>query len=616
MKRHAKPIHYAICALALGAVVAPGCGDDDKKNPTPPAACKPGCEGEVLTYCDEQGKAITDDCSAITGGDGKPATCGYVDDLEDFYCLTYDADSGCGDETFEGRCDGSSLIYCASQEEGDESDGETQNVRNYDCAQNDDGYTACIVAPDGVANCGVPGTKGCGYVQEEGECHGSTLSKCVQSEVETTDCNTTNQKCGLLSDGVTSGCIDGALYKTGTGDVAKEVSGKIVYEKRVVDTSSYANAQKGFLPGYTLTPVSRALVQLMLPDGTEVQRTFTDEKGEFALYLPTVASSGYVVVSASADPLVNPLVVRDCPPSPNDTYPEGCTDELGRAHQWKSTEFSGPTALGQVTLTETSGLAGAFNIFNLMLKGQDFARENFNHGMNPATIPLLVEWKKGFETITSYCAGDRIVLQGVVSDPDEYDDPVQMHELGHFLERAFSESDSPGGDHNGSPTDPRLAFGEGYGTYVGCRIAGSSIYYDSSASGIGVTDLNNTGVKAKANDPLSIKQLISEYVVGEMLWRIDVGTGGNTTGVGATGGQGSAPVFDVLGSYFKDNAKYNDSHGVPGRDFVKFLDGFSCRDFGGKASAATSVLKKVVTTDHAFPYDDFGHTIAPIGACK
>lgn len=616
MKRIVKRLPLAVFALTIGAASAPGCGDDDTKTTTPPpATCTPGCKDDVLTYCDEQKKAITEDCTAITGEDGSAATCGFVDDLQDYYCITYKQDTGCGDETFEGRCDGSTLVYCASAEEGDDASDANDNVQSYDCADNGDGYTACVVAPDGVANCAIPGSKGCGYVLEEGACDGSTLIKCVQSEVEETDCAASNQQCGLLDDG-TSGCIDNAIYKTGTGEVTKEVSGTFVYEKKVVDTSSFDSASEGFLPGFTNTPVRRALVQLLLTDGTEVQRTFTEEDGSFSLYLPTVASSGYIVVSTAGNPLLYPLTVRDCPPSADNTYPAGCTDKLGKTHQYKTAEFTGPTALGTITLTEASGLAGAFNIFNLMLKGQDFARDNLNHGMNPATPPLLVEWKKSFETLTSYCSGDRLVIQGVDSDTDEFDDPVLMHEFGHYIERAFSVSNSPGGYHDGSPTDPRLAFGEGYGTYVGCRIAGSSLYFDSTASGVGVTDLNNTGAKAKANDPAAIKQLISEYVVGEMLWRIDLGTGGDTKGAGATGGQGSAPVFDVLGSYFKGNAKYNDTHGVPGRDFVKFIDGFFCRDMGGKASAGTAALTKVVTTDHAFPYDDFGHTIAAIGACK
>ena len=28
-----------------------------------------------------------------------------------------------------------------------------------------------------------------------------------------------------------------------------------------------------------------------------------------------------------------------------------------------------------------------------------------------------------------------------------------------------------------------------------------------------------------------------------------------------------------------------------------------------------TVLQQVVTTDHGFPYDDYAHTISPIGSC-
>jgi hypothetical protein len=601
-------LYLSAFALASGAVLAPGCGGDDDKDPTP-ATCKPGCDGAMLTYCDEQSRPVVLDCAADIGADGVPATCQFLEDLEDYYCVG-DYDEGCGDETLEGRCDGSTLIWCRS-----ESGGDATGIENFDCASSADGYTECAVAPDGVADCVVPGTTGCGYVPKEGACHDTTLTQCVMSAVETTDCAATGKKCGLASDGVTHACFDATIYKTGAGDADKEVSGTIVYEKKVVDTSSLANAEKGFAADFVLTPVRRALVQLLLSDGTEVQRTFTDETGAFSLYLPTVASEGYVRVSASADPEEQPLSVRDCPPSPEDEYPAGCTDGQGRAYQWESDPFTGPTALGEVALTEASGLAGAFNIFNLMLKGQDFARENLNHGMAPSTPPVVVQWKKGFETITSYFAGDKLVIQGVASDTDEFDDPVLMHEFGHFLQAAFSESDSPGGDHDGSPTDPRLAFGEGYGTYVGCRIAGSSLYFDTKASGISITDINNTGVKAESDSPMGIKQLMSEYAVGEMLWRIDLGTGGDTTGEGAVDGQGSGPVFDVLGSYLVNNSQYNDDHGVPGRDLVKFLDGWFCRDFGSQADASTSILRKVVLEDHGFPYDDFDHTIAPIGSC-
>ena len=299
-----------------------------------------------------------------------------------------------------------------------------------------------------------------------------------------------------------------------------------------------------------------------------------------------------------------------------DELPPDCTDGFGTVHYFKGVAFTGAQTLGQQLITIASGEAGAFNIHNLMIAGGTFARDNLNAGMSPSTPAYTVQWKQGWQTSTSFFDGNAntITVQGMESDTDEYDDPVLMHEYGHFLENNFSQSDNPGGDHDGSPADPRLGWGEGYGTYVGCRIAGTSVYFDTKASGTSVTDLNNTGINAMLDAPEGIQQLVSEYMVGELLWQLDWGSGGDTAGVGATGGQGPAPIFDVLGHYFKGNAHFKD-RGVMGRDLVDFVDGLFCRDFEMKAAASTPVVQALLV-GHGWPYDDFDHTQAPVGSCK
>lgn len=613
MKRHVRGTYGGAFLLAGAVALAAGCKAEPMQDPQP-QMCVAGCAKNVLTYCDADGVAQTEDCSAIQDNSGQPATCAYFKDDDDYFCVG-DFSGGCGDETIEGRCDGTKVVRCASLHGGD--DEETpQDIETTECASNTNGQTSCAIADDGFANCAKPGTKGCGTVPDDGECDGATLSACVDSSVVITNCAASGKKCGLLADNSGYGCINAGVFKTTPGDPTKAVKGTLVFEKRTVDTSSFENAKKGFAQTPTLTPARLAQVQIIDDAGTEIQRTFTDENGGFSLTLPTTTTRARVIISTTADPERYPLVVRDCPPSAQDTYPAGCTDGEGSVHQWVSAYFTGPTDLGQIVATETSGLAGAFNIFDIMLKGQDFARENLNKGAYPSTPPVTVQWKKGFETSTSYYDGSKIVIQGVVTDTDEFDDPVLMHEFGHYLERAFSESDSPGGSHDGSPTDPRLAFGEGYGTYIGCRISGSSLYFDSSASGISVTNLNDTGKKASLTSPRGLNQLMSEYVVGEILWRLDRGTGGDTKGNGGSGPLGSAPIFDVLGGYFKDNPNYNGEHGPSGRELTKFIDGMFCRDYAGKAAASTPTIQKVVTTDHGFPYDDYAHNIAKIGSCK
>lgn len=615
-------------AFALGACSAkggsgsPDMTSDSATAPMPDGqSCTPGCNGAMLTTCDSQGKPATTDCSQRKDVTGKAMTCDFLADEKGHqaYDCIGDYNGGCGTETQNGRCDGTKVIRCLSADSGNATlGGEAPvNVQTFDCAMDPAGNTACVVGPDGVAGCSMPGSMGCGAVTAEGACAGATLTHCVKSAVETIDCKAAGKDCGLV-DKKSYGCVNPKLYKPAMGgDMALAVTGTFVYQKKTVDTTDFNSAMKGFAPDPVLTPVRLAMVQLVKMDGTEIQRTFTDEMGSFTLYLPDNMTMASVIVATAADPTTYPVTVRNCPPANDGSYPQDCNDKVGSIYGFQSMAFMGPTALGSMTITEANDNAGAFNVFNLMLKGAEFARVNLNRGAFPAIPALTVQWRKSYRTQTSYfSAGEGIiVVQGMDADTDEFDDPVLMHEFGHFIENAFSVSDSPGGSHNGSPTDPRLGWGEGYGTYAGCRIAGSAIYFDTSGSGISVSDLNNTGLKADPMDQNGIAQLMSEMVVGEILWRIDLGSGGNSVGAGAHDGQGSAPVFDVLGGYFKGNAKYQNNRGVVGRDLVDFLDGWFCRDRMAMAAASTPIIQQVVTTDHGFPYDDYAHMASPIGSC-
>jgi hypothetical protein len=507
------------------------------------------------------------------------------------------------DDLLKGTCDGTKLTLCLGLDSG--------KIQTTDCATNSDGKTACNVGADGVAACDLPGATGCGAVPEVGICNGNSLSTCVASNIQTTDCAAMGMDCAL-KDNRTFACI--AKTNPGAGNT---VSGTVAFEKQVVDTSTLMTAKNGFLPEPKLVPVRQASVLLIRKSDDEpVDRSYTDDSGAFTLNAPSPDLEAYVLVMAAGDPTKYPFTIRNCPLGPMGELPPDCPDGFGTVHYFKGADFTGPQTLGQQVITIASGEAGAFNIYNLMIAGGTFARDNLNAGMNPSTPAYTVEWLQKWQTMTSFFSSDTnaITVQGGEADTDEFDDPVLMHEYGHFLEANFSKSDSPGGDHDGSPTDPRLAFGEGYGTYVGCRVAGSSLYFDTAASGTSVTDLNNTGIAALADSPDGIKQLLSEYMVGEVLWQLDWGSGGDTAGAGATGGQGSAPIFDVLEHYFKDNANFKD-RGVEGRDLVDFVDGWFCRDFEMKAAASTPVFQGLLV-GHGWPYDDFDHVQAPVGSCK
>jgi len=89
------------------------------------------------------------------------------------------------------------------------------------------------------------------------------------------------------------------------------------------------------------------------------------------------------------------------------------------------------------------------------------------------------------QIITSHFDGTALYILGAEnSDTDEYDRAIIAHEWGHYYEENFSRADSLGGAHGrGDMLDIRLAFGEGFGTAIGCMVNKDPLYIDSYGSG-------------------------------------------------------------------------------------------------------------------------------------
>jgi hypothetical protein len=244
-----------------------------------------------------------------------------------------------------------------------------------------------------------------------------------------------------------------------------------------------------------------------------------------------------------------------------------------------------------VNVSEANG-SGAFNIFDLIVKGYDFIRTNLQR----EPVPLEAEWQVGVTPpcgTSCYSGRDtRMYILNQSDDTDEFDDAVLLHEFGHYLADKFSRDDSPGGSHDGSPTDPLLAWSEGYGTFAGCSIAQDSLYIDTSPGGASVTDLEDTGRAPAASPGAGVTQPIGEYLVAEVLW--DIADSHDDTG--DTISMGPAPVFDVIGNYFTSSGFAD--RGVTGVDLVDFLDGWFCRGHG-----ETAGIRSIVNTTRGFPYD-------------
>ena len=146
---------------------------------------------------------------------------------------------------------------------------------------------------------------------------------------------------------------------------------------------------------------------------------------------------------------------------------------------------------------------GAFNILNDILIANDWLRAHApgqstssssadyctGSVCNTFTVAPKVQiyWTKGLSPGTYYgdpsvgisffaptsgggLYGGLYILGGIegeiCTDTDHYDNSVIIHEYGHFLEKSFAQSDSPGGSHDGDNIiDPRLAWSEGWADF-------------------------------------------------------------------------------------------------------------------------------------------------------
>lgn len=557
-----------------------GGGADGGSPPEVGIACSVGtdCAGELV--CDRSfpsgactlpcGDGCPDGSACVAWGGSDlclPACTGDADCRDGWTCsggacvpqpTTQD---GCGDVTPNGHCEGNTLVYCESLDTG--------VVRRVDCPTDQE----CTVGTDGLAECVVPGTTGCGTVSYQGYCDGDLAVWCQDAQLAERDCAAEGKTCGYVDEQVGFYCVEPAT----TG--ASRVRGTLSFAKREVTTSG--------LGGSSYAPVRHAVVQVrQVADDQVVAATSLSATGAFDISYQATGDVYLVFLTMASDDRYA-LSVRDCPTG-------GCTD--ARVYGIKSANLTpaADTDLGDLAVDDAD-LAGAFNILDLFVKGFDFAWEN----MRTKPPALTAQWAPGSDT---YCSGascfdprsNAIYILGTSSDSDQWDDAVLAHEFGHFLESAYSRSDSPGGYHDGSPTDPRLAWGEGYGTWVGSTIAGSSVYIDTTAAGTMVIDISDTGMLANPNGGL--RQDLSEFTVSELLWHL--AEGGPTTPLG------TEPIFDVMGLYFP-TSRFVD-RGVSGVDLVDLLDGWFCRGHGSQ-----STVRAVVNDRMGFPYDYAGPSSCP-----
>ena len=153
-------------------------------------------------------------------------------------------------------------------------------------------------------------------------------------------------------------------------------------------------------------------------------------------------------------------------------------------------DIDGRDSQADLLLTESSPESGAFNILEMIQRGNEMIKvADPRIALPPVTIFWSTRNRKGAGSLaqgfipttmfniannTAYVLGDRN------EDSDEFDDAVIVHEYAHLLAAKFSRDDSPGGSHSISDMlDPRVAWSEGWANFFSSAVRNDSIWRDS-----------------------------------------------------------------------------------------------------------------------------------------
>jgi hypothetical protein len=274
--------------------------------------------------------------------------------------------------------------------------------------------------------------------------------------------------------------------------------------------------------------------------------------------------------------------------------PARVRDASGYLHAFGSPAFTAGAAAPVDLLVTAANNAAAWNALDNMVRGMDLVRA---HGVTSIS-PLIVYWQLGSATGSYYQGGNNeLHLDG----DDGYDDVVALHEFGHYMQDEYSASDNPGGAHDGSPADPRLAWGEGGATWFAIAARGVPYYIDYAAGGGWSVELEDRVHAATLTSGMS--QNISEWMVAEVMWDVSDGALDGDGDPVAMGGR--AEVFEVLLGYLVDPTASD--RGRTGVDLVDWLDGW----FMHHGMASCAGMRTLLRERYRFPYDFAG----PAGSC-
>lgn len=315
-------------------------------------------------------------------------------------------------------------------------------------------------------------------------------------------------------------CGGGPAAPTPSSGPHMTISGAAVYEDRVL-------GPLGFTGAIERRPVRFAVVQLVAEDGTVLGDTVTRADGGYTL--AAAAAEGRMVhvslVARSAEPMTAEVL----------------TIQL-QAYALAAPAFPAAVrAFTQDFVASADDLGGVFNILDNVVLGAETVR-TLQPGAAFGRVRLL--WSTVNRQRTSYNPDNNTIrLRGHPEDPDEYDDPVILHEFGHYVADFFSHDTSPGGGHGIFDDDLPLplTWSEGFATWFGSHARQSPVYVDSFGTGTFALEIET---------PSFAKHLLgpgNEIAVAASLW--DVGDPANEPHDAMD--RRTAPLWDVVNVHIR-----------------------------------------------------------------
>ena len=264
-------------------------------------------------------------------------------------------------------------------------------------------------------------------------------------------------------------------------------------------------------------PAAHVRVDALDGEGAVVGHTRTDEAGRFELEASPRARELRVVAHlrhAGWDLAVT-------------------RDAAGEVDHHYHVLLGDPTQAVDVAVPDTHEASGAFHILASLWRGAQAVQQWTGRPLPP----FFAYWARGVTTNWSFYVGDRgtgryaIELLGgeaerrTVTDTDEHDEMIVLHEFGHFVMDVLSSDSSDGGQHpRGFLLVPGLAWEEARATWFAAAVSRSPLYQDT----IGLEPAGRLRLShdLERGDRTEVRGLGSESGAAEILWDLADGADG------------------------------------------------------------------------------------------